>query len=408
MKYRYLKLHYHDILMYFIIIDSLFLSTSKFNSIPYSLLFIIIYYFINIYKEIGKKTKIEYLELIIIALLILVSTVMSFLNFDFKIIDNIDVNRLNINRSAQIIFSLLYYVFAKECFDDNLINLKDILMVFIKIYILLGLLYFLNFEIFSKIIRLWNYNILTDYNFNRDNLILRYKYIWGDPNNSEYVFLMIIFFLMEHYDLNKKDYAMLLIFIIISLILSMSTGAIIAVILTVVLKLCKGIVKGKSLNLNKKKIFSRIGIVFFGAILIVLFIYYFNELIELAILRMFNNSESGEVRIMKYISIFSKKLPEMIGNGYLIILDGKLFAPHSDHIRFLYAYGIIAYIMILLFFFRDIFKDQYSFLIPAFMAFSANSLIEEIKIFIIFLLLLGISRSKEENNNREKVQGFYS
>jgi hypothetical protein len=101
-------------------------------------------------------------------------------------------------------------------------------------------------------------------------------------------------------------------------------------------------------------------------------------------------------RINKYIESSTYYIPNFFGRGYTLTMNGENFRPHSDHIRMLYSYGIIAYFAVILFLFNKVFTYKALFMIPALIAFSINSLIDDHKLLGIILVFLAfiISRQK--------------
>ena len=88
------------------------------------------------------------------------------------------------------------------------------------------------------------------------------------------------------------------------------------------------------------------------------------------------------------------------GRGYTLFIDQSPIRPHSDHIRIFYSYGLICYILVIYLFFKNIFNVKFLFIIPAFIAFSINSLIDEQKLFALFLIILAIRQCQQKTEKR--------
>jgi len=180
----------------------------------------------------------------------------------------------------------------------------------------------------------------------------------------------------------------------------MSTGALLSAFLFFFIYF--GLRMLQNYKINYKRIFVGLltlclGIII-GGIIFLLFRDNFTFLGKYSLERMLNNTGGG--RIEKYFFMFKDKLPNLIGEGYILLRNGDLFRPHSDHLRFMYSYGMIAYIISLWFFFRHIWNSsKFMFLIPGFMAYSINSLIDEQKVIIILLSLIAYTKYKSNSIN---------
>lgn len=98
-------------------------------------------------------------------------------------------------------------------------------------------------------------------------------------------------------------------------------------------------------------------------------------------------------RLDNWALLLASGLPPIIGNGYVLVLEGRWFSPHSDHFRFLYGYGILAYVCI----FREVVKGDYRsrrflFLIPVIVAFTVNSFIDEPRFLFTGAVLLALAK----------------
>ena len=88
----------------------------------------------------------------------------------------------------------------------------------------------------------------------------------------------------------------------------------------------------------------------------------------------------------------------------MVLRDGAPFGTHSDHFRFLYGYGFLAWGGTVYLLFRDMLGRAAPFAIPALVAFSINSLVDEQKLFCLFLCALGVIRA--ESHSVSKAQSW--
>lgn len=114
--------------------------------------------------------------------------------------------------------------------------------------------------------------------------------------------------------------------------------------------------------------------------------------------------QGGGGRTGKYEWVVTAHTLLPLGRGFLLLRDGSNFAPHSDHLRFLYSYGIVAWGIALGLLFRRV-RGAYTFVVPAFVAFSINSLVDEQKLFALYLIALAVwtsSRQREETSEGDE------
>jgi hypothetical protein len=107
----------------------------------------------------------------------------------------------------------------------------------------------------------------------------------------------------------------------------------------------------------------------------------------------------GNPRLRIYYRALTNFYPSIFGQGYTLLLEDSFFKPHSDHLRLIYSYGLVAYICVLIFFFKNILKSNFIFLVPAFYAFSINTLIDEQKLLVIFLIFLAITEKTKRDGS---------
>jgi len=82
-------------------------------------------------------------------------------------------------------------------------------------------------------------------------------------------------------------------------------------------------------------------------------------------------------------------VPYPLGRGYILEINGLTMKPHSDALRLIYSYGLVVFIVMFYFLVRLLVKHPV-YVLPAFVAFMANTLIDEQKFFALFLCWAGI------------------
>ena len=391
-------------LYYFIIIDILFLPYLNFFVIPISLPFLFIWYCFNL-----KKIKICFdLKLTLgISFCVLISTISSFLYIP-NYINDLNIWSENLKRALQLISSFIYIFYIYYFNYIKVRNIKKILLYFIGFVDIFAIIYFINLNFYYNIkLTIGIHDPFMDFYYTTTtDMFARFSYIWSDPNSIGYIIVGVGLYLL----INEKSSQIEKIFIYISMIFiilcTMSTGAMIALIICMIMKFLFSI---RNIKVYVKYRYRDI-LFFMISILIISFALI--NIPKLSEINIFNysinriESNSTDSRIDIYTNLLINKNPIkniLLGEGYNIILDNQLKRPHSDHLRILYAYGGIVYILILILLFRKYKKEKvinYLYKIPFFICFSINTLIDEQKILIIMLILITYERVKYKE--REK------
>lgn len=226
---------------------------------------------------------------------------------------------------------------------------------------------------------------------------LRFTYMFSDPNTAGYFFLILVLFMLAYFKNTFTQSVLLLASVAFVTILTQSVGGAVSLVGVAIF------VSFKTFIFIKLEARFLIKVLKFavGLCLLLIFIHFTFPEFMLTVFDSFDmfvgraeaDPEVSRLRIWWYgVTNFT---PFLWGQGHtLFTTEGLVFRPHSDHLRLIYSYGVIAYVMLLLFFFRKIFWSGYLFLFPAFMAFSVNTLIDEQKLFGIFLILLALTHAK--------------
>jgi hypothetical protein len=126
-------------------------------------------------------------------------------------------------------------------------------------------------------------------------------------------------------------------------------------------------------------------------------------ILKYAFERIFNSDDTskGGFRFEIWKSVITQMIPMPIGIGYnLVVGNASIGSPHSDFLRLVYSYGFISSFAVFSFLFRKL-KNLEALIIPAIIAFSINTLIDEQKVFALFLVFLAIFSTKNINEKYE-------
>ncbi|KXH86864.1 hypothetical protein [Sporosarcina sp. HYO08] len=385
--------NFNNLLVAFIFVDILLLPYFNFFVMPLSLPVVL---GVILLKKVKIKKDKEFIVFLTLSLLVLISVVLSFLQSPLYL-EGMNVWIENIKRGFQLLTSFAYYIVLKNCIYS--VNIKRILFSFVVFYIVLGIASFIDVATYFRLLEILGVRnpFVNEWYIRQNEYLFRYSYIWIDPNNAAYGFQMVAFYLLLNENLKPIQKIFIYSSIPIAIILSMSTGALISALVFFMLYILYKLKNTVKIKTSYEKMLKASFLFCFGFTLIAFIAYYFRDsysyVREYSLDRMLDNTDGG--RLSKYSFMFSDKLPNLIGEGYIQIRDGKFFRPHSDHLRFLYSYGIVAYFISLWFFFRRaIFNSSFLFVIPGFLAYSINSLIDEQKILIILLSLIAYTNHK--------------
>lgn len=397
------------ILLIFIILDLSSFPVSPLYSLPFSIL-AILYFSLRFLRS--KTFNRPFILMTLVSTLVL-STLFSFLGKESLAFLNNNITTSYIGVQKEDLRRLIYFLISLAIYKSvyslnlkhNLLAYKSIkytLMIVIGLFLLFGVIFLMDMSFFYSIKNIF-FNSDVDLS---NNLILlnsgylnRFNFILLDPNNAAYFALMIIFFIKENFRLNKFENCFFIIVMFSTVILTKSSGGVYSLLIYLLINF---VVAFKPKVKLKSLILWYLTIIIF-TLIFVIDIYSNNYILNFifnssTFQRLSSNSLGGRSEI--YMSILNT-LPPIFGNGYTFIKNGEYVLPHSDHLRFLYSYGIVSYIsLILLFINKRYFSLKYLFLIPAFIAFSINSLIDETRLLYTFIILLSLANSSV---NRERL-----
>ena len=321
------------------------------------------------------------------------------------------VNVENIKRCGYLFLALAVYqattLFCLKLNNNGRCLLARVLLFSCIFYIVFAVVFKYDYQLYESL-KSYFFNVSVAVSHLEElvnaGYLSRYSFILLDPNNSGYYILMISIFIIENLDTEKPYKLIAWITTALAPFLCLSGGVIYTIVIYLLLKFLPAVKKSIfhviRFNTVKKQI---VPVVLAIIVAIFLAITFSQELFTVLentdlLLRLLDSSyeQSTQNRFERYGIAFQQGFPNIIGSGYLIFIDGLVFKPHSDHLRFLYSYGFITYISLFFMFLKkDIIKKEYLFLIPAIAAFTFNSLIDETRVLFTFALLFALANSKQ-------------
>lgn len=405
---------------YFSIIDILFFPYIWFFSTNYSLIIVCLWTLFKLKELIHTR---EFKISIILVVLMLLSTILSFFCYPRVLSSGDEIWIQNIKMMIQYASYFLYYIMFIYCFKKYDMKVKNILIAFLGFAVVLAIIYSVNKSWFANIKGFWN-NVDSYTIWYKQGAMMQYRYnfTWTDPNNPAYAFVAVMAFLLLNVKTNILEKIFVCISTIFLLICSMSTGGALSFILLVIGIFIFSIIpktKEYKTKLNKKKILTMISIMLI-AVLILIFVFkqlQKTAIYQESITRIFGNTEEGSSsrieiwkRILTNTNIFSNIL---LGTGgrQVILNNESIIAPHNGHLYFIYAYGMIFYALFMYEFFRirkNVSLKKSLFEIPIFIGFTINTIVGEQKFIILYLLLytmtfINSNKLKEKSENVEST-----
>ena len=406
---------------YFSIIDILFFPYIWFISTNYSLPIVCIWILIR-FKSL-KNTK-EFKISIILSMLMMISTVISIFCYPKVLSSGEEIWIQNIKMMIQYASYFLYYMMFIYCIKKYHIEIKRILIFLLIFATILAIIYVIDKNLFADIKLIWNpVDSFTNWFKEGRKIQYRYNFTWTDPNNPAYAFVAVMAYLL----LNEKTsiFEKISIFgmTLFLLICSMSTGATLSFALVLIGILIFDIVPNIERirkYINRKNVL--ICILAVALILTIALIYMSKtDLYRESITRIFGNTGEGSSsriviwkKVLENSNIF-KNILFGTGGRQVVLNDGTLLAPHNGNLYYIYAYGMVFYVIFMYEFFRkrkNCSLKNYLFVLPIFIGFTINTIVGEQKFVILYLLLYvntfirNIKDSKKVNERSEKIESI--
>jgi hypothetical protein len=384
-----------DVLIgYAALIDLLFLPYLRLLVMPLSLPVLLIWTLVRVNLELDEDTKLFLLLGGGVIASVIVGTM-------FRDVPTVT---LNVKRAFQLLSTFVYFFYFRWLASRTVLRLSPILTAFV-IYHTLWLIFFLLMPTVALGYLLAIYGSVEQF-ASTYALSLRFPYAFSDPNTAAYFFLVAIGFLVTRSHLSRIRGSLLAVVILVTLIVCQSRGALLAAGCMVLVLLWQT----RHWFREHPKVVLAIGLVLgLCVIMAVSWVVTHGDLVRrLTVLiqlqdRLTGDQSTHDGRASFYRWVISTYAPLPIGFGYAIIRNGDYFAPHSDQLRLMYCYGFIAWLALLGLVFRDMLRRGYLFLIPAFVAFSINTLVDEQKILGLVLIALGITRSFSQSRRARAI-----
>lgn len=393
------------IISYFIFIDLLFFPYIHFFTIPFSLPLVLLSLLFLV------KLKKENNHLNIIVLIYITVLISTFISVNLGIPSEFIVE--NLKRALQFLTTFAYFLFFFYVFREVNLNLKPILISFLLYLLVLLGIFIYQPNLYLKLKNIIYPQAATE--LGEFLFFLRFDYMFQDPNTAGYFILLVVFFALLKVNFNFFVKSLFVVLALLTVITTKSVGASLSlfIFLTAIFLL-----QFKKKRNDKVSIRKFLFICLFISIISVtaLNLYYNGSqnstsfILEDYLDRLEMSGENNESRIVKYLSLTQEFYPFIFGSGYTLIGEGVPIKPHNDHLRIIYSYGIICYILTIYLFFRKVFTFNSILLIPAFIAFSVNTLIDEQKLFALFLIILAhtyVYSRLEQNHKVKEVQNEY-
>ena len=405
---------------YFSIIDILFFPYIWFLSTNYSLIIVCLWTLFKLKELIHTR---EFKISIVLVVLMFLSTLVSFISHPKVLSIGDEIWVQNIKMMIQYASYFLYYMMFIYCLKKYNMKIKNILLAFFGFAVILAIIYSINKGWFANIKGFWNsIDSYTIWYKQGIQIQYRYNFTWTDPNNPAYAFIAVMAFLLLNVKTNMVEKIFVCISTVFLVICTMSTGGALSFILVVIGLFIFSIIpkiKENIPKLNKKKVLT---IIVVGVLAILAIIFIFKQfqktsLYEEAIERIIGNSDEGSSsridiwkRILANTNIFSNML---LGTGgrQVIINNESIIAPHNGHLYFIYAYGMVFYVLFMYEFFRirkNVSLKKFLFEIPIFIGFTINTIVGEQKFIILYLLLytmtfINCNKIEEKSENSEST-----
>lgn len=376
------------------IIDTMFLPSVWFISIPYTMPLIFYWASKRQYYLNGQK---EFKLFKFMLVLMFFSTLLG-------LILNSEYIYKNIVYIILFTTMFLYYFLYKYYISRYNFSAKTPLLFLMSFIVILAILFNIDKSLYQNFKVFWNPRSNISINAAAfDNFQgYRYSFIYWDPNNVAYLMnaIVLYLFLNERTNLFVKVVAFFsLLFVLIS---CMSNGGFITLGISIAIYVI--II---SRDFFKSRINFRISPILFlmfvsSVALIAYIIPKIPDFQETVVAieskeRLESNSGDSRIRIWEEL-IDNVNFIEyvIIGKGGTTIVKGGEFAPHNGHFYWILGYGFISYyiFMYLIFRKRKITPiKNYVWIIILLFGFTVNVMLGEIKLMGVFLLMIACSTS---------------
>jgi hypothetical protein len=302
----------------------------------------------------------------------------------------------NLKRAVQLLSTFAYFFFFLWLAREVDLRIQGIAAMFLVWFALLATAFYLDPTGASETIRLFYGRLVTSEE--TLSLHLRFPYQFTDPNTAAYFFLIAVAPLMTSRR-SGLAFAILTAVVVSLLFLTQSKGALMALALMVLLTLYPPDQFMKAIfSVRRTLVLLLLVLIAYFAFVWLTDIFDSNTLLKRAYERIFESQDqiaSGGSRFGIWAYFAENFTPLPFGRGFILLIGGISERPHSDFVRMTFSYGVIALVAIVVFLFGRL-RSFPAVIIPGLMAFLINSLIDEQKLFALYLSLLAIQLGSEE------------
>jgi len=383
-------------------IDLLFLPYFQAVIIPYSLPLVLVGIFLMGKVMFPPNTKVA---IFCLALLMVVSLVIGFF-----LPQSAPYAVENIKRLMQFLTSFLYLVFffavARHYKIES--SLRIISLVFLAYFFVLLAWFFLDPVAVNAMMRQIYGRLVTP----ADVALIhfRFAYLFKDPNTAGYFLLLAVLPWLILCKNTIFRVAVVFLCVVIAIFIQ-SRGALLGLILATFLWAFPG--RWLMFRFYVRDIYGLLkglSIIFVvGMVMTVLVFRFFGDMpiFDMSLDRVTDiaSYEHGGLRFEIWREYVTELTLLPMGSGHIFNTEYGEFFPHSDFLRLIYSYGFIAAGIFLWLFIRIGWRYPL-ILMPAFMAFGVNSLIDEQKLFGLFLATLGVFlgiQQRDRASRRPKI-----
>jgi hypothetical protein len=377
---------------YFMLVDLMFLPYFQALIMPFSLPLVVASLFV-----MGVKMRRDQYLLMFYFVAIGAFVSLGISMFDARVAD---YQMENIKRALQFTSTFAYFFYFRWLAERVPLRVGTISACFLVWFGLLAVAFYLDPSGTGEHIRAFYGKLVTAEETLAEHL--RFSYQFTDPNTAAYFLLIAVAPLL----LVKRSAFSFVLLTGVLLVLTFITqskgalGAFALIVFTILFPPGRFVETALSL----KRIVVLVGLVVAGYLAFVWIsdIFESNKLLRLAYNRIFESPDqlsSGGGRFEWWTRYLRNFTPLPFGHGFILLMNGEYVRPHSDLIRIMFSYGLIALVPSLIWFFGRIISWA-PLILPALTAFLINSLIDEQKMFALFLSLLAIQLGNEERKRR--------
>lgn len=373
------------IIFIIVALDTLFFPYIRFLSVSLSMIILPLWFLFNARKV--KITK-EFGLFILLALLVTLSVIFSFVFFPEGSFLN-----TNIRNSVILIYGFVFYFFYRFFFNNTRFSLTRILNTYVIFGFVLAVIYLINPATYFIVRSFWTLsgNVIQI----TDGLsIHRFTSTFNDPNTASIAFAAVLAFLLFNSEQSVgKNFLMTVMTGVIIAVTMSSTGFVLYGAILIVLVLQR-VISEQFLRFKKSTIIYIILLLIISPL-----IYYAiqsfisSPTVQIALDRVDDNTMQYRYDIWSTL-LSSENIFKYIlfGTGGTVLISGLEFAPHNGHLHMIYSYGMIAYLIFMIIFFRKRKGStwtSYLFILIILAGFTINVAIYEIRFLGLIALLIG-------------------